>query len=80
MRLILLSLLLLGLGTFPAAASTGTWSVIDANGVTRQFDVVIDGSGNYASMYVICDYVAAAQCAAVDPANDALKVECVEGC
>ena len=76
---ILAAAILLGISA-PALATTGTWVVQDANGVVRTFDVVLDALGNFVPMYVVCDYVAAANCAAVDPATNALKVECVSGC
>ena len=62
-----------------AAAASGTWSVKDANAVTRTFDVVIDASGNYVPETVICDGTNAANCAAVTTAH-ALQVICVSGC
>ena len=77
--LALLFAALLALAPEIAAAASGTWSVKDANAVTRTFDVVIDASGNYVPETVICDGTNAANCAAVTTAH-ALQVICVSGC
>ena len=45
--------------------------VLDASQVTRTFDVVTDGSGNFGAMQVVCDGSALAQCAAVKAGSTA---------
>jgi hypothetical protein len=64
----LLSALLL---VSPAYAGAGTITTKDAGGVTRTFDVVTDGTGNFNPTAIICDGTAAAQCAAVKAASTA---------
>jgi hypothetical protein len=49
-----------------ALAGAGTITVQDAGGLTRTYDVVTDGSGNFVGKGVICDGAAAANCASVD--------------
>ena len=55
----------------PAFAGSTTVTGKDAGGLTRTFDVITDGSGNYVWMHGVCDGSAAAQCAAVKAASTA---------
>jgi hypothetical protein len=51
----------------PALAGTGTITMKDAGGISRTFNVVTDGTGNFTAYGVICDGAATAQCATVSP-------------
>lgn len=55
----------------PALAGSSTVTGKDAGGVTRTFDIITDGSGNYVWEHGVCDGTAAAQCAAVKAASTA---------
>jgi hypothetical protein len=55
----------------PAFAGSTTVTGKDAGGVTRTFDVITDGSGNYVWEHGVCDGTAAAQCSAVKAASTA---------
>lgn len=63
---ILLALALFFLPLSEAAAGSSTITTKDAAGTTRTFVVTTDGSGNFVGQSVICDGMAAANCAAVD--------------
>lgn len=52
-----------------ALGAFGTVTMKDAGGVTRTYDVILDGSGNFVGMFGVCDGTAAAQCAAVKAAS-----------
>ena len=54
-----------------ALAGAGTITVKDGGGVSRTFDIITDGSGNFVGMFGVCDGAAAAQCAAVKAASTA---------
>lgn len=64
----------LGLAATAAIAGNGTIAVLDGGGVSRTYSVVTDGSGNFVGRSVICDQVAAANCATVSAGN-AVKVD-----
>lgn len=55
----------------PAYAGSGTISVLDGGGVSRTYDVITDGSGNFVGKFGVCDQAAAAQCGAVKAASTA---------
>lgn len=55
----------------PAYAGTGTITTKDAGAVTRTFDVITDGSGNFGSVTAICDGAAIANCLTVKAASTA---------
>jgi hypothetical protein len=80
-RLLVAALLSALLLVSPAYAGTGTITTKDAGGVTRTFDVITDGSGNFNPTSVLCDQAAAATCASVgtagSPSTNALTVQSV---
>ena len=61
-------------GVTAAIGGAGTINVLDGGGVSRTYDVVTDGSGNFVAKSVICDQAAAANCATVSASN-ALKID-----
>lgn len=74
MKRILLLLALL-LAPCSAYAGAGTITVLDSAGATKTFVVVTDGTGNFVSSGVICDYLAAANCATVNASHQLGVVE-----
>jgi hypothetical protein len=58
----------------PAFSGAGTITTKDASGVTKTFTIVTDGGGNFVAPMVLCDGVAAANCATIT-AGLALKVD-----
>lgn len=58
----------------PAFAGSGTIAVLDGGGVSRTYDVITDGTGNFVGKFGMCDQAAAAQCATVTAGN-AVKVD-----
>jgi hypothetical protein len=58
-------------GATLAFGGSSTIVVKDGNGISRTYDVVTDGSGNFVGMFGLCDGTAAAQCAAVKAASTA---------
>ena len=58
-------------GATLAFGGSSTIVVKDGNGISRTYDVVTDGSGNFVGMFGLCYGTAAAQCAAVKAASTA---------